>query len=49
MLISSDTSETCWLCDHERGESCHVHEQLTRDDGRDEPETTWTVATPEAD
>lgn len=23
--VGADTAETCWLCDHERNELCHVH------------------------
>jgi hypothetical protein len=47
--IGSDTSETCWLCDRDRGELCHVHERRERDEERDQPEVVWTVAPEEAD
>ena len=39
--LATDTSETCWLCDRERGELCHVHEQ--HGDERDDPEVVWTA------
>lgn len=47
--LASDTSETCWLCDRERGELCHVHEQVERGYERDDPEVVWVVAPTEAD
>lgn len=25
-----DTAESCWLCDRERGELCHVHDPVER-------------------
>jgi len=30
--IEEDTAATCWLCDRERGELCHVHASLAEDD-----------------
>jgi hypothetical protein len=42
--LTSATSETCWLCDRERGELCHVHEPLVEDDDSDSPEIAWAVA-----
>jgi hypothetical protein len=46
--LAVDTRETCWLCDRERGELCHVHEPLEPDDERDAPDVVWTVAPVEA-
>ena len=47
--LTTDTSATCWLCDRDRGELCHVHERLEQDEERDQPEVVWTVAPVEAD
>lgn len=38
--MGTKTAESCWLCDRERGELCHVHEQLDPK----EPETVWIQA-----
>jgi hypothetical protein len=27
---TNDTAASCWLCDHERGELCHVHDPVMR-------------------
>jgi hypothetical protein len=47
--LASATSETCWLCDRERGQLCHVHEPLVEDDDSDTPEVAWAVAPAETD
>jgi len=47
--IGSDTSETCWLCDRERGELCHVHERLEQADDDVLPDVVWTATPMEAD
>lgn len=33
--IAADTASTCWLCDPESGELCHVHDKV------DAPPLAW--------
>jgi hypothetical protein len=43
--VGDDTAATCWLCDRERGELCHVHERPVDHDAEPAP---VVVSLPEA-
>lgn len=36
-FTGADSAATCWLCDRERGELCHVHERLADHDAEPAP------------
>lgn len=44
--IGTDTAGSCWLCDRDRGELCHVHEPR---EAKDEPDLAWVQPTSEPD
>jgi hypothetical protein len=45
--IGSDTAATCWLCDRDGGELCHVHAQGAEGE-RELTDVAWTLpAAPE--
>jgi hypothetical protein len=43
--LGDDSRATCWLCDRERGELCHIHERLDTPDseGQPEPDVAWST------
>lgn len=39
--LGDDTRPNCWLCDRNRGELCHVHDDKNEDDS--EALLSWSV------